>query len=179
MNYYIGKDYRGNYDLCHYGVIGMEWGKRKVDPNANEEDNKNSDIDSQIANATNVYRDAATNLQMIARNSLSQGISLGANIEYLAARKALIKAKYELDQLVLSKKVEEASTPVTYSEQKKKINRIARETRKEELSKVSNNNVTLVTTPASKKQEEEFIPKNAADMAELRRNAAKSKRWRR
>lgn len=75
--------------------------------------------EKKIAEANVNYQSALMNMQLLARISLSNGVSPAANPEYLAARKKAIEAKYELDQLKLKQQEEAAKNPPTMAEQKK------------------------------------------------------------
>ena len=90
-------------------------------------------LEAKIAEAESKYKEAVTSMQMMARISLSQGLSPMTDPDYISARKAVIKAKYELDKLRLDQQAKAAKEPApTYAEEKKNMDKEAREARKEE-----------------------------------------------
>lgn len=86
------------------------------------------------------YQNALLNMQIIARTALSSGVSLGSSLEYLAARKEVLKAKYELDKMQLEKQEALAEDPPTYAEEKRSMDSQAKEKRAEEQKKTFNRN---------------------------------------
>ena len=90
-----------------------------------------AELDSKVAEAEAKYKEALTSMQMMARISLSQGFSPNSDPDYISARKAVIKAKYELDQLRIDQQAKAAQNPPTMAEQNKAMDAEAKEDRKE------------------------------------------------
>ena len=113
-----------------------------------ESASENADSDEKkIADANAKYQSALMNMQMLARVSQSNGVSLGQNPEYLAARKEAIKAKYELDLLTVEQQEKAASEPApTYAEQKQAIDSEAKEQLASDKKKESSSGTDLDDT---------------------------------
>lgn len=101
-------------------------GKQSVAEKSGDEE-----LDAQVAEAEAKYKEALTSMQMMARISLSQGFSPNSDPDYISARKAVIKAKYELDKLRIDQQAKAAQNPPTMAEQKQAMDTQAKEERKE------------------------------------------------
>ena len=100
----------------------------------------NSDDAKKLADANTKYQTALMNMQLLARSSLANGVSLGQNPEYLAARKEVIKAKYELDKLKLDQQQKAAENPLTYAEEKQAMDSQAKKKLAEDKKEQSSSN---------------------------------------
>ena len=69
-----------------------------------------------------------------------------ADSEYLSARKEVIKAKYELDQLKLKQQQAAAENPPTYAESKERVDSQAKEQLKEDKEKAETKKKSSVTS---------------------------------
>lgn len=92
-------------------------------------------LDDQISDANVKYQTELMRMQMLSRVCLSNGETPSANPDYLAARKEVIKAKYELDQLKLKQQQAAAENPPTYAESKERVDSQAKEQLKEDKEK--------------------------------------------
>ena len=92
-------------------------------------------------------------MQMLARIAQSNGVSLGQDPEYLAARKEAIKAKYELDTLTVEQqeKAAKQSEP-TYAEQKQQADSDAKEKLSEDKKKSESSSSSLDEIMARQKE---------------------------
>lgn len=92
-------------------------------------------LDDQIADANVKYQTELMRMQMLSRACLANGVTPSADPEYLSARKEVIKAKYELDQLKLKQQQAAAENPPTYAESKERVDSQAKEQLKEDKEK--------------------------------------------
>ena len=92
-------------------------------------------LDEQISDANTKYQTELMRMQLIARAALSNGVTPTADPEYISARKSVVKAKYELDQLKLKQQEEAAKNPPTYAEAKERVDSQAKEQLKEDKAK--------------------------------------------
>lgn len=100
--------------------------------------------EKKIAEANVNYQSALMNMQLLARISLSNGVSPAANPEYLAARRKAIEAKYELDKLNLAKQEKAAINPPTMAEQKRTDDSNAKKQLAEDKSKSKSSGIPEV-----------------------------------
>ena len=100
--------------------------------------------EKKIAEANVNYQSALMNMQLLARISLSNGVSPAANPEYLAARKKAIEAKYELDKLTLAKQEKAAINPPTMAEQKRTDDSNAKKQLAEDKAKTKSSGIPEV-----------------------------------
>lgn len=98
---------------------------------------KEKALADKISDANVAYQTALTQMQLLSRISLANGISPSADPEYIKARKEVIKAKYELDQLKLQQQEEAAKNPPTMAEQKQYDDSAAKEKLSEDKKKSS------------------------------------------
>lgn len=89
----------------------------------------------KIQDASTAYQTALMKMQMLARVCQSNGVSPAMSSDYLAARKEVIKAKYELDKLKLEQQKQVVDNPPTYAEQKQHMDAQAKETLAENKAK--------------------------------------------
>lgn len=92
-------------------------------------------LDDQISDANVKYQTELMRMQMLSRACLANGVTPSADPEYLSARKEVIKAKYELDQLKLKQQQAAAENPPTYAESKERVDSQAKEQLKEDKEK--------------------------------------------
>lgn len=92
-------------------------------------------LDEQISDANVKYQTELMRMQMLSRACLANGVTPSADPEYLSARKEVIKAKYELDQLKLKQQQAAAENPPTYAESKERVDSQAKEQLKEDKEK--------------------------------------------
>lgn len=99
---------------------------------------------AKLAEAESAYKTALASMQMMARLSLSQGLSPNADPDYISARKAVIKAKYELDKLRLDQQAKAAKEPPpTFAEQKKAADTEAKAERKAAAAEVDDDYASI------------------------------------
>lgn len=107
-------------------------------------------LDEQISDANTKFQTELMRMQLIARAALSNGITPSADPEYISAKKSVIKAKYELDQLKLKQQEEAAKNPPTFAESQQRIDSQAKEKLKEdkeqETKKKSSSSLSMVNT---------------------------------
>lgn len=110
---------------------------------ASSETPKDED-EKKIAEANVNYQSALMNMQLLARISLSNGVSPAANPEYLAARKKAIEAKYELDKLTLAKQEKVTINPPTMADQKRTDDSNAKKQLAEDKAKAKSSGIPEV-----------------------------------
>lgn len=107
-------------------------------------------LDEQISDANTKFQTELMRMQLIARVALSNGVTPSADPEYISAKKSVIKAKYELDQLKLKQQEEAAKNPPTFAESQQRIDSQAKEKLKEdkeqETKKNSSSSSSMVNT---------------------------------
>lgn len=107
-------------------------------------------LDEQISDANTKFQTELMRMQLIARAALSNGVTPSADPEYISAKKSVIKAKYELDQLKLKQQEEAAKNPPTFAESQQRIDSQAKEKLKEdkeqEAKKKSSSSLSMVNT---------------------------------
>lgn len=92
-------------------------------------------LDEQISDANTKFQTELMRMQLIARAALSNGVTPSADPEYISAKKSVIKAKYELDQLKLKQQEEAAKNPPTFAESKQRMDSQAKEKLQEDKAK--------------------------------------------
>lgn len=103
-------------------------------------------LDEQISDANVKYQTELMRMQLLSRACLANGITPSADPEYLSARKEVIKAKYELDQLKLKQQQAAAENPPTYAESKERVDSQAKEQLKEDKEKAETKKKSSVTS---------------------------------
>lgn len=103
-------------------------------------------LDEQISDASVKYQKELMRMQLLSRACLANGVTPSADPEYLSARKEVIKAKYELDQLKLKQQQAVAENPPTYAESKERVDSQAKEQLKEDKEKAEMKKKSSVTS---------------------------------
>lgn len=103
-------------------------------------------LDEQISDANVKYQKELMRMQLLSRACLANGVTPSADPEYLSARKEVIKAKYELDQLKLKQQQAAAENPPTYAESKERVDSQAKEQLKEDKEKAETKKKSSVTS---------------------------------